>query len=145
MYSSDFSAHISIPNFSCASSFQEILDFQFARMDELRRELRELQSWTRTREENSREVANRLTSKVCVNGLESERHYTKWSCYLILSHINVLPLLVSSLLAAALNGYMSNNMCAICRLRLDAVCCSNPENTASSLYSSWRGVGNNNN
>jgi hypothetical protein len=57
-----------------ASSFQETFHFQFARMDKLRGEWRELLSWTRTREEHSREVANRLTSKVCANGFELDRH-----------------------------------------------------------------------
>ena len=35
------------------------------------------------------------------------------------------------------NGYLSNNMCAIARIRLDADCCSNPAVTRASLGNSW--------
>ncbi len=37
----------------------------------------------------------------------------------------------------ARQGRLSNNMCGIARLRLDAVCCSNPTHTDESLYGSW--------
>jgi len=41
------------------------------------------------------------------------------------------------------NGYLSNNMCAIARVRLDADCCSSPSVTQGSLNQSWGVAGSN--